>query len=469
MKNLSHKQLDSYSMMIVSKYFTKPKDYINMTCVCSKFFDTLDKFRYNPISVKSLRLFPFIQTQHLYTKRDVRIPNLYQYIAWYSVSYNHYLCKKDQIHFKHITSTTVQNCPNANHLLSCKIQHKHHLPLPPITIPSQFTSINSDSSITLSSHLERVDNNCFTSCHKLSTITINPTTSHLQCDLPKYIHDIISKQSVTCPYYHSSEDTFRHGTEISPLSLTPSLILPTTTTSLGDFCFYQSIFTSIEGLNVLKLGEGCFEQCGQLQCAKFPKVQTLGAHCFSYCRCLQSLIIPTKLHSVGGNCFQKIHYRVLDCLKQTNQIPNFLLYKDTFEMKLTIPTIFTVIGKSTFSNSELREITLPNTIHAIHQNLVLSSSLTCIPSNCFGNCKMLHSIIIPHGVTQLAKSAFYNCSFLEIVYIPTTLTTISRNCFKNCSYLHTLSLTPLQPNCDIKYLINCNFCLPPGLKISFPR
>ena len=43
--NKQKKQLDSYSLLIVSKYFQYKEDYLNVIQVCKKFEETLDKFR----------------------------------------------------------------------------------------------------------------------------------------------------------------------------------------------------------------------------------------------------------------------------------------------------------------------------------------------------------------------------------------------------------------------------------------
>ncbi|ELP86983.1 leucine rich repeat containing protein BspA family protein, partial [Entamoeba invadens IP1] len=66
-------QLDSYSLLIVSRFLMSAQDYINVISVCHKFGETLDKLHYNPLPITFVtsRLFPNIETQHLYTKSDI--------------------------------------------------------------------------------------------------------------------------------------------------------------------------------------------------------------------------------------------------------------------------------------------------------------------------------------------------------------------------------------------------------------
>ena len=46
------KQLDSYSMMLVSKYFNSYQDFINLVKTC-KAYNIVGEFRYNPIPLDS--------------------------------------------------------------------------------------------------------------------------------------------------------------------------------------------------------------------------------------------------------------------------------------------------------------------------------------------------------------------------------------------------------------------------------
>ncbi|KAL7712297.1 Leucine rich repeat containing protein BspA family protein [Entamoeba marina] len=102
---MNNKQLDSYSLLITSKYFKTPQDYINIICVNSKFKETTEKLRFNPIPIESLKLFPKIQTQYLYSENDVKIDGIDNYEIWYKVTYDQYLeFKKDNVEYHDVVT-----------------------------------------------------------------------------------------------------------------------------------------------------------------------------------------------------------------------------------------------------------------------------------------------------------------------------------------------------------------------------
>ena len=75
-------RLDCQSIMIASKYFDSIEDYRNLEMCSIRFHFNTEKFFYNPISLNSntIKLFPNIQTLHLYEEKiffsdiyDIRI------------------------------------------------------------------------------------------------------------------------------------------------------------------------------------------------------------------------------------------------------------------------------------------------------------------------------------------------------------------------------------------------------------
>jgi len=68
-----HGKIDKYSAMIVSKYLPSKQDCMTLEMVNKKFEGNFDKFHFNPLSInrRQLKLFPNIETLHLYTMEDV--------------------------------------------------------------------------------------------------------------------------------------------------------------------------------------------------------------------------------------------------------------------------------------------------------------------------------------------------------------------------------------------------------------
>ena len=56
------------AMLIIGKYFTKNRDYINMMRVCKKYHDLVSMYHFNLID--EYELFENMETQHFYYEND---------------------------------------------------------------------------------------------------------------------------------------------------------------------------------------------------------------------------------------------------------------------------------------------------------------------------------------------------------------------------------------------------------------
>ncbi|KAL7711975.1 Leucine rich repeat protein [Entamoeba marina] len=214
-------QVDSYSMLIVSKYFKTTQDFINVICVCKKFKETTEKLRFNPIPIKSLKLFPKIQTQYLYSKHDVMLKGVENFEAYYVIDYKQYLkLKGNNINFHHIKYTKYNRM---SYGLEIPINVKELgescyscCNCITFTIPTQITSIELDCfsyntkliNITLPKYLTKISNNCFSNCYSLTSITI-----------PLSIESI-------------------HNYSFNECINLQSINLPNSITSIGNYCFF---------------------------------------------------------------------------------------------------------------------------------------------------------------------------------------------------------------------------------------
>ncbi|KAL7714416.1 Leucine rich repeat protein bspa family [Entamoeba marina] len=148
------KQLDSYSMLLCSKFLKILNDFINIICVCKKFQETTEKLRFNPISIKSLKLFPKIQTQHLYNEDDIKINGIDKYEIWYKVNYDDYLKCKENI-----------KCHNVIYTREDRNRYENEIPNEVTIISSDcFTYCSSLRSINLPSTLKSLGERCFMNC-----------------------------------------------------------------------------------------------------------------------------------------------------------------------------------------------------------------------------------------------------------------------------------------------------------------
>ncbi|KAL7722261.1 Leucine rich repeat containing protein BspA family protein [Entamoeba marina] len=308
------KTLDSYSLLIVSKYFEFKEDFINVMCVCKKFKKTTEKLRYNPISITSIKLFPKIQTQYLYSRRDKFIDGIERHEIWYIVNYNEYLSFKNnniKCHFikylKQKENEFGNTIPNGVNIIGFSCFSGTNIKS--IVIPNVVTSIENYAfcecsfleNIILSTRVKILDigcfsgcislinfqipstiisikNNCFVNCSNLQTISIPNSVTMLGNNC---FNSCISLQSIILP---SSIIMLKKFTFNCCFSLS-NIVFPTTITSFGSCCFKQcSSLTTINlPFSLLKLGKLCFSYCSNLVSVKGVNELIIGDGCFNSC------------------------------------------------------------------------------------------------------------------------------------------------------------------------------------------
>ena len=118
------------------------------------------------------------------------------------------------------------------------------------------------------------------------------------------------------------------------------------------------------------------------------KITAIADKCFSDCRHLTSITIPSSVTSLGNYCFE-------NC-------------------------------------SGLTSITIP-------------SSITSLGSECFRDCNSLTSITIPSSVTSIGEWCFLRCSSLTSITIPSSVTSLGSSCFSDCVNLESLYFKGKKP------------------------
>ncbi|KAL7715429.1 hypothetical protein QTN25_007051 [Entamoeba marina] len=273
MEKVIIKLLDSYSMLIVSKYLQTSQDYINLICVNSKFKETTEKLRYNPISVTSLKLFPKIQTQYLYNENDTKINGMDNYEMWYEVDYNVFLKYIDNnIKCHHIIYTQLNRwkygdaIPNGVNKLGDHC-YFYYSGFKTLEIQSSITSIGSDcfsdcydlKSLTILKFVTFIGYNCFKNCTSLTSITLPHTLLKLDCAT---FYNCKSLSNIYLPTTLTSlgSNCFEKCTSLNSITLPPLLKI------MGNRCFLDcSNLTTINEINGISIGERCFENCHKLK------------------------------------------------------------------------------------------------------------------------------------------------------------------------------------------------------------
>ena len=88
------------SLMIIGKYFEKNRDYINVMKVCKRYNQLVKMYHFNPIS--ECELFENMETQHVYSRKDIKKERMYQYVFWCTVDYEVFKKRKENEIFKRV-------------------------------------------------------------------------------------------------------------------------------------------------------------------------------------------------------------------------------------------------------------------------------------------------------------------------------------------------------------------------------
>lgn len=111
----------------------------------------------------------------------------------------------------------------------------------------------------------------------------------------------------------------------------------------------------------------------------------------------------------------------IDPLEHLGHIPVAYLCS-TFTDKFDIPDHITSIGSFAFSNTDIKEITIPKSVQHIN-------------NKAFSECDSLEIVNIQSGLKTLHSGVFSSCYKLKQINFPTTLTDIGRSCFLGCHAL----------------------------------
>ncbi len=184
--------------------------------------------------------------------------------------------------------------------------------------------------------------------------------------------------------------------------------LPEGMTTLPMMCFYwcESLQTVVLPSTITSIGDYCFLSCSKLSTINIPEgVTSLGRMSFSYCGSLASLQLPSTLTEIGGACFS---------------------YCSSLS-ELALPDNISQLGTFTFQAcSALETMRVPRNV-------------SVIPSACFTGCSHLTTLLLHDGVTELGERAFANTA-MTTVDLPESITRIERNCFEGATletvYVH---------------------------------
>ena len=161
-----------------------------------------------------------------------------------------------------------------------------------------------------------------------------------------------------------------------------------------------------------------------------------------------TLILGTTNYScLGGNVanYQKYLYKAE--IGNNVDFGAFAFFSNTNLKEISIPNSVLSFGKNCFSASRtLKAIVVPYGVTTIGDNsfstcqslrkISIPNSVTSIGASCFYQTLNMHTITIPDSITIIGATAFQHCYALEFVRIPKSVLTIGANAFSYCYSLN---------------------------------
>ncbi|EDR23218.1 hypothetical protein, conserved [Entamoeba dispar SAW760] len=330
-------RLGHNEIMITSMYFDDINDFINLEIGIKKFQGNMERFHFNPIPLNeySRRLFPNIETLHLYSKDDevFKDGRIFKYIIWYTISYSTYLKEKEEGSvYKNIEYTQSDREEHGN-IIPLEVKSLgwkcfEYTDITSITIPKTITKIQWDcfsncslTSITIPTTVSEIEDSCFDRCYSLKYINIPSTISVLGVECFQNCLSL-TNMSIDNTQFISKERIFMNEPVLVRIEIPECLemingktfekkdinefIIPSSITKLGNHCFSGcSSLKSVDiPASVSKIGWNCFCECSSLKKIKIPSsVSKIGDYCFEKCMSLKSVDIPSSVTEIGYKCF----------------------------------------------------------------------------------------------------------------------------------------------------------------------
>ncbi|MBR6981585.1 MAG: leucine-rich repeat protein [Prevotella sp.] len=340
-----------------------------------------------------------------------------------------------------------------------------------------FSNSTKMTSISLPSTLTNLGTMPFTSCNKLTTITVaegNPTYSSENGALFNKSKNIL----ISCP--GGKTGSFEIPSSVTEIarcafygcSKLTSITVPPTVQHMGEGAFRACILLTEVNIpdGITRLENSVFRGCSSIKHLTIPSsVTSIGDYAFYYCQNLINLQIQGQVTSIGS-------YALSSCVKlQTIELPSSVqtMGDRVFESsnKLTsinLPVSLQNLGAASFRGcSMLQAITIPseNTSFCSEDGVLFDKNkerLICCPaqkqgvyevpstvkkidSYAFFMCRYLREVLFPLSLTEIGNSAFANCSSLTTLTLPNSMLRIGKNAFITCTMLGKITCYAMNP------------------------
>lgn len=265
-----------------------------------------------------------------------------------------------------------------------------------------------------------------------------------------------------------------------------SVNFPSTITEIEERAFAGSEIQSMtftEPSQLKKIAKSAFSLCYNLQSIELPNPLTeIGEYAFASCKNLKNITIPNSVNKIGKYTFSRCGNLYSIDIPKSLKVITESSFADTSIEKILIPNTVEIIEYGAFSDN-LSELIISdgNTPLVISSNVVdehfiyhigtpdhvymgrdiindedpsfkltkpfysttsieIGKNVTEIKDKSFAWKSNLKSIILPTTLKTIGNEAFCGCIGLESIELPTSLTTIGSHAFYECENLSSIKL-----------------------------
>lgn len=183
---------------------------------------------------------------------------------------------------------------------------------------------------------------------------------------------------------------------------------------------------------ITSIGANAFLKATSITEVKLPSsLKKIDAYAFNYCSALTQITLPEGLETICIGAFFGSGLKAISIPASVKTVETNA-FRDCKNLERAVIT--NAMGSGMFVDCiSLNNVTFKG------------SSLTTIPTDAFGNCTSLKSLVLPEGVTSFAKANGYGIKFyFESLTIPNTLTGFNGNTFGD--YLTNITVKEDNPN-----------------------
>ena len=229
-------------------------------------------------------------------------------------------------------------------------------------------------------------------------------------------------------------------------------ILSTQVTEIPEEAFSEcSVLEKVElPQSIVTIQKSAFQWCNNLSAIVLPPtVKTIGSSAFSGCVLTPEFTIPASVEEIGNSAFNNSGITNLNI--EDSDTPLTVSSYGTLGGMFSQPA--TIYAGRDITNTEdkgpfrfaanIVEITYGPKVTKLNKGefwrcksiknvKILSTQVTEIPAEAFGECSALEKVELPQGIVTIQNSAFQWCNNLNSIVLPLTVKTIGSSAFSGC-------------------------------------